>query len=262
MKELKAVGLEAFLNEIESLCVECTTAELSSDIIEQGSSKIGGHPDVPADFEWPFYRGLPLEFLLQLNCAEVNSPILPSAGYLLFFYCDGVWADVRGEKDFIRIIYIPVDVALSNHQAPGIHKKRFWGLLKPKRLPSIYPESKISFKRSFSLPDLGEYPYEELKIFDEDDYLLDAYCTLKENLTGSKLLQISGYPNPVQYDGITEDAARVMSKGKAEDWQLLLELNSLGGFMWGDAGRLYFSIHNEDLAQLKFSDVWMQMQCH
>jgi uncharacterized protein YwqG len=75
-------------------------------------------------------------------------------------------------------------------------------------------------------------------------------------------LQIGGYPKSVQFDGITDGAASFMEKGSPNDWILVLEVNSKFGFMWGDAGRLYFCIHKEDLAMRNFSEVWMEFQCH
>ncbi len=32
--------------------------------------------------------------------------------------------------------------------------------------------------------------------------------------------------------------------------------------MWGDAGRLYFMIREEDLAARRFEDCWMTLQCY
>jgi uncharacterized protein YwqG len=32
--------------------------------------------------------------------------------------------------------------------------------------------------------------------------------------------------------------------------------------MWGDGGRLYFWIPRESLAQRRFEDVWMILQCY
>ena len=75
-------------------------------------------------------------------------------------------------------------------------------------------------------------------------------------------MQIGGYPNPVQHDGIANISASIMEKGSADDWVLLLEVDSQLGLMWGDAGRLYFYVHKDDLKATNFSDVWMEFQCH
>ena len=64
---------------------------------------------------------------------------------------------------------------------------------------------------------------------------------------------MGGYPNQVQY-GRSEPA---------EDLRLLLQLDSEdeAGMMWGDLGRLYFVIRQEDLKSLHFENVAMDWQC-
>jgi uncharacterized protein YwqG len=49
----------------------------------------------------------------------------------------------------------------------------------------------------------------------------------------------------------------------AHQWHLLLQLDSDDGanMMWGDCGRLFFWIHEDDLKQAKFDNVWMILQC-
>jgi len=55
-----------------------------------GASRIGGGPDVPAGFTWPTHKGRPLDFLLQINLADVQGLQcgldLPAQGVLSFFY--------------------------------------------------------------------------------------------------------------------------------------------------------------------------------
>lgn len=55
-----------------------------------------------------------------------------------------------------------------------------------------------------------------------------------------------------------------MEKG-AEDWQLLLQIDSDEenlGAMWGDCGRVYFWIRQQDLQKRDFSNVWLVLQCY
>ena len=54
-------------------------------------------------------------------------------------------------------------------------------------------------------------------------------------------------------------------KPSVEGWQLLFQLDTVesGGFelMFGDCGRIYFYIRNEDLAARRFDRVWLIQQC-
>ena len=59
-----------------------------------GTSRVGGFPDLPAQFEWPVDRGKKLPFLAQINLTELaglrTSP-LPPDGML---YAFGAWDEV------------------------------------------------------------------------------------------------------------------------------------------------------------------------
>ena len=60
-----------------------------------------------------------------------------------------------------------------------------------------------------------------------------------------------------------EDPRRIELQRSAKDWRLLLQLDSdeALGFTWGDAGRLYFWIREEDLLRSHFEDVVCVLQC-
>lgn len=50
----------------------------------------------------------------------------------------------------------------------------------------------------------------------------------------------------------------------ADSWRLLLQIDSHEdetGMMWGDVGRLYFWIKEDDLALRKWGATWMVLQC-
>jgi hypothetical protein len=56
-----------------------------------GASKLGGKPDVPADFVWPKFQKRPLAFLAQLRMADLPATVradlaLPTEGLLAFFF--------------------------------------------------------------------------------------------------------------------------------------------------------------------------------
>ena len=60
-----------------------------------------------------------------------------------------------------------------------------------------------------------------------------------------------------------EDAKKQGLDADAENWSLLLQINSMRelGMTWGDLGKLYFWIKNDDLQSARFAGVRMIMQC-
>ena len=68
--------------------IRATTTPTADDAIQIGHSKIGGAPDVPTDFVWPYTNNnQPLYFLCQLNLMEVkpydSDNLLPDEGVML-----------------------------------------------------------------------------------------------------------------------------------------------------------------------------------
>ena len=65
--------------------------------------------------------------------------------------------------------------------------------------------------------------------------------------------------NPSGYEGPRAEALR---EGAAA-WRLLLQVDSEDdvGMMWGDAGRLYYWIRDEDLAAQNWDASWLILQC-
>lgn len=62
----------------------------------------------------------------------------------------------------------------------------------------------------------------------------------------------------------TESAQKLLTEPDAQDWTLLLQLDTDEyemGWMWGDMGRLYFFVRREDARAGRFDRVWVQLQC-
>jgi uncharacterized protein YwqG len=63
---------------------------------------------------------------------------------------------------------------------------------------------------------------------------------------------------------------RTARRGKAApasapaDWRLLLQLDTDddAGMMWGDTGRLYFWVREQDARAGDFSKTWLVLQCY
>ncbi len=262
---VKEYDLQEHIKQLEALSRPCVYGIANENQPALGSTKIGGFPHAGKDFIWPQFNGIPLAFLVQINLADLANADghLPYTGILLFFYADGHWTDKKAQLDFIRVIYVPGGENLSIKQPEFLYKPRLFGLLKPIVLPRVFDEHGINLCHGDSLPDLENVTtIPSLATFDNDDGLSDSYCDLKFALSEQAVVQIGGYPNPVQYDDIAARAASIIGKGSADDWELLLEIDSKLGFMWGDAGRLYFYGHKDDLKNAIFSNVWMEFQCH
>jgi uncharacterized protein YwqG len=118
---------------------------------------------------------------------------------------------------------------------------------------------------------------------DFDAPTADAYWRLAEDVVAVPLPRhwLFGWPDEVQDDmapecqlvthGIYCGSPDAYKKPKAkqliaeaDDWVMLLQLDTDWdgpGWCWGDAGRIYFWIRKEDLAQRRFDRTWLILQC-
>jgi uncharacterized protein YwqG len=109
----------------------------------------------------------------------------------------------------------------------------------------------------------------------------ETYIELCEALWSGDAVkhQMFGHANPVQNEMELEcdflrrgekprwDLPTERSISAARDWVLLLQLDTDDGktgpgWMWGDAGMVYFWIHREDLAARAFDRAIAIEQCH
>lgn len=199
-----------------------------------------------------------MEFIAQINCAEAGSAVLPDRGLLLFFYDNRHGGYSIKDKGFIRVIYFDDKTELIERASPSQLRPRLWGFLGHSVLPRIYQEERLIFTTGVSLPDLER---KLLHLVDADTE--EAYCDLKEEMEETRFIQIGGFPNPVKADGMEQYIAQITGHEPPEAWIMILEIyeDKITDIMWGDAGKLYFFCHSDDLKNLDFSNCWMQMQC-
>ncbi len=76
--------------KITKKMIRIKTEKSDDQSIKIGESKMGGDPDLPEDFQWPYWNEEPLTLLIQVNLSEMNrfsaSKFLPKEGMLYFFY--------------------------------------------------------------------------------------------------------------------------------------------------------------------------------
>jgi uncharacterized protein YwqG len=254
-----------------------------------GTSKIGGKPDLPSDFEWSYYEGIsykdeagnrPLSFLAQINCEEASKfdkdSMLPSKGMLYFFYelATMTWGFDPKDAGSAQVYYFPGDTS-------ELSRTDF-----PSDLCDDYkiPEMPISFSPRTELPTFDEF----IELHDGFDWdQMDEYDEAKRKLIeehdeeNENISKILGYANLIQngmllqceltsngvYTGTSDGYTHVTAQQKenAKKWKLLFQFDSIQTetheILWGDMGRLYFYINSDDLKALNFDNCWLILQC-
>ncbi len=238
--------------------------------IPRGTSFFGGAPSIAPD-RWPERNGKRLDFIVQIDLAATQAllpmPWLPKAGALLFFYDvkHQPWGFDPADRGSWAVIHQPV----TSHELMPAGS--------PEPSDPSYRRVYVMFRTILNYPTVEREP--SLDLTDEE---MDALTDLSSEQFGEQPChQLGGLPSPVQGDCMERECQlasngiffgdekhledpRVpqLEKGAAE-WRLLLQLDSddSAGFVWGDAGMLYFFVRESDARAGDFSNVWMVLQC-
>lgn len=255
--------------------IRLQTFSCNEDELPLGSSRIGGRPDLPDDVMWPIWKDEPLAFLAQINLSDLSkfsfASVLPREGWLYFFYDanQSTWGFDPNDKGSWAVVFIPNSkTQIRRREVPsGIPQNGFYKSCGVK-------------SRAIITPQPWESPaVEKLKLSrTEQDVYMEFLDELRENERVSH--QLIGHPQPIQGDmqlecqlvvnglycgnstGYSDPRAKELARG-AENWGLLFQLDSddEAGMMWGDVGRLYFWINQENLLHRRFEESWMVLQC-
>lgn len=248
--------------------------------VSLGASKFGGNPDLSVTTEWPSDRGRPLDFLLQVNLAEIApfdaDRLLPGSGLLSFFYDleNQPWGFDPKELGGYRVLFFPTIEGLASR--PALKNQDEW------------PEFGLSPRQVMTLPNFGSRAMEQLATqagmteeeaerysnfadeleaqFYAEDSARHHLLGHSDNIQGDMQLEAQLVMNGLycgNQTGYQDSRVQELRHG-ADDWMLLLQLDSddSADVMWGDCGRLYFWIKRTDLRQLRFDKVWMSLQCY
>lgn len=274
------VGLARVADDLEKLMqvsIRLKAKVASEGELKPGSSKLGGTPDLPEGTAWPECNGVPMALLAQLRLQDVAfydpDGRLPKSGMLYFFYetKEQKWGFDPKDRGHWNVIYYDGDVARLRPATP------------PDRLPeeSRFRACKLAYSNEITLPSWESERVKRLKLSQEewDRYVTFPGASCGEGETIHRLL---GHPERIQGDmqlecqcashglymgdssGYDDPKRPALEKG-AEDWQLLLQIDSDEdnmGTMWGDVGRVYFWIRQQDLQKRDFSNVWLVLQCY
>jgi uncharacterized protein YwqG len=241
--------------------------------LSQTSSFIGGTPALPSDVTWPAKDGRKLGFIAQIDLAAVHAtePVdwLPPAGTLLFFYevSGSSWGFDPKHRGGWAVVHSP-EIPAAQVAAPA---------LSDAKTPLV--GTHVAFRRIESYPSWERDVVAALNLTEEES---EVYNALGDASFGNEPQhQLGGFPSPIQGDlmelkcqlasnGVycgdgkyLKDPRTTELKRGAKDWRLLLQVDTDDAInaMWGDAGRLYFFVREQDARAVNFSNVWMVLQC-
>ena len=258
------------------------TSHCSIDSLKLGQSRIGGIPDVPPGFLWPRYDGLGLSFIAQLDLAQLANPSavlpLPSQGSLAFFYDSNqrTWGFDPKDRGSALVAYFPEPTS-TLIRTPIPDDVSNWGR---------FPCGSVEYYREKILPD-ARWPHFTPELSVAEQTLSMAYEDVLRDDDSSPRHRLGGYADCVQnpmelecqfvtnaskrfasglYCG--DDTAGYEGLSEAEfapgaiDWRLLLQIDSDNdaGMMWGDCGKIYFWIKEDDLRSRNFDKAWLILQ--
>ncbi|MGE7890353.1 YwqG family protein [Bacillus cereus] len=212
------------------------------ETIAIGSSKMGGVPDLPASFEYPKYKGNPLQFIAQFNLSDLQNVgmdhNLPKTGMLYFFSIENYFEEDVNPVEAGRVLYYDVPVEQ---------------LRKANEIQAKYNQCAITFELTYKLPEL----------FIENEVDSDRFLQLLEELIPDNYdnHQMFGEPFSVQEEVLYETGEYMGVD--PQQMTLLFQIDSdykNCNMVWGELGMLYFSISNEDLKNRRFENTCCVLQ--
>lgn len=272
---------QAWIDYLKSLEKNAITATASRQLKPptQIHTKVGGIPDRPPDFEWPYFENLrkwpyssrhPLSFIAQIRLDELIpydiEHLLPNHGILYFFFDLEAYEDV--ESWVKNVFYYDGDLAL----------------LKPHPLPEEIPDEGRFPEFTLNYQTLRDHPSCQVycKYYDreqkyekwDESYEVDAeeagYAA--RSICDDRVFKLLGYGDIIQNEVLSCAVYQYQSlcsesqeESQPLDWINLFQT----GFLissdcqeyWGDGGSLYFYIRKQDLKNKNFHHVCVMHEC-
>lgn len=271
-------GLSRFWNSMQSKIKNGITISLEKtqeDSLPIGQSKIGGFPDLPKEIEWFKFKDKPMSFLAQINLAEVKpfdlDDKLPNEGILYFFYDaeQKTWG------------FDPKDRGCSKVYFYGGNLENLERKKRPEELEEYqyYYSCKLNYQSTLNFPHCFSSLMDGIELNDEES---ENYFQIIEEINQEEVInKILGHSDNIQggmelecelvtnglycgnESGYNDPKANELAKN-VDLWNLLFQIDSNeeeAGMVWGDCGRLYFWIKEEDLREKRFENAWLILEC-
>ena len=252
-----------------SILATCLVPRAKQKVIPIGTSKVGGSPDLPKGWKHPadpngnFYL-----FHAQINCEELApyQNYLPRKGMLYFFVSDEEYVEkplvlYSEDENLVRIHYNEETTFTDFDFDDDEYRK----------------EVAVSFRNVVSIPEFYNIQKNTDERFPEyAQFLKDQAIHDLENLRNFELFeqfnkQIDLHPNGTDYmhsinsyvftqSETPQEQAADKFGGEPTEWLVLLNMETTGEFMFGDAGTLTYCIHKKDLAINDFSRIYASIE--
>jgi hypothetical protein len=219
---------------------------------------------VPQGFAWPKPGARPLSFIAQLDLAKLRpydvERRLPSTGVLSFFYDAGGCFEGRDtDPNKTRVFWFPEASKLVPCRAPAKAES--------------YSRCGLRYFAERTLPFARTHLARRLGLDDYFNFYCDARELMRAPRCDGEVHRVLGNPDAIQGD-MTRQIVYEVAKAKidrpkpaleaeADKLRLLLQIDSdeRAEMMWGDLGRLFFWIREDDLAAANFGNVTCVLQC-
>lgn len=218
-------------------------SEPAGDDLPLGESRLGGLADLPAGQGVPHLGGQPLPLIAQIDLASVDEPLLPPAGWLLFFFDLCGW-DAKDPQGGGRVVFVGGPRAALLRQAPS---------------PEAPP---LPLRRARLVPRPLPLPHFETPFYAGIDAAflagrIEPGLDADVDRPRDRLL---GYADPLQGDAYAR--CEHQEPAGPEGWSLLLQADSDrdAHVFLGDMGVLQFFIRPTDLAARRFDRVQVVWQ--
>jgi len=273
-KEHNLSKLFGYLKKYAKNSIKVELNATTEDEIEIGKSKIGGKPDLPKNTQWFHNKttNKPMSFIAQINFADVKpfdiDNKLPEKGILYLFYDLEEMPWGYDPKDTVgkEVFYFDGDIAdLERRETPDNIEDE-----------NVFMPASLMFKNEMEIPDA----WSSLSKFELSEEEHDRYWEIKEEFDDVQN-KILGHSNVIQngmelecelvtnglYCGNSsgyENPKRKELEKNIDNWNLLLQIdtNEDIDMMWGDDGRIYLWITDENLKNKKFENSWLILQCY
>lgn len=241
---------------------------------DSADSRLGGRALLPPGVEWPVRGKQPLSFLGQVRLDEVawfgHDVPLAAGDLLAFFYDveDQPWGFDPGDAAGWRVLQVDPASAVA---------------LEPPAGAQAFPPFGLTLAAEKTVPSVAEPEVANLFVEEEQGVLADLEAESQARDGFEPFHRMFGWPEVIQNamrsqcqlasQGISADAPLAHPGAEEEDeelgagardWKLLLQIDSDDDaeMMWGDSGRLYYWIREDDLRDGRFDKVWLVLQCY